>query len=160
MGGNDDKIQYQTDKINAQIGKTSTNKSTYQARTNYQMQMYHSVKYVNQILLSIFIVGFVTVKVLMIVQYIQGVKRNETQDFIWLCVFFFYPYLIYYIEKMIYFGITYVLSFLYGESYVYKFDQILMMTDFYKDPGEEGTEWMAGSVPGDGSNQPDSSTNQ
>ena len=128
-------ITRQTDKINAQIGLISTNDKTYQARTNYQMQMYHSIKYVNQILLSIYIIGFVTIHVLLLHQYLTGIPRNATLDTVWLIILFLYPYLIYYIEKTVYFCITYILSFIYGESYVYRFDQILMMTDFYYDPG-------------------------
>jgi len=89
------------------------------------------------------------IHILFLVQYAQGVKRSEIADSVWLSVFFFYPYLIYYVEQTIYTAITYALSFVYGKSYVYQFDQILMMTDFYKDPGMEGSEWKAGSVPGD-----------
>jgi len=142
-------IEYQNKKITDQIGKINTNNTTYQARANYQMTMYNSVKYVNQILIVIYLLLFSLIHVLFLVQYIQGVKRNEIADSVWLSVFFFYPYLIYYIEKTIYSAITYALSFVYGEAYVYQFDQILMMTDFYKDPGTEGSEWMAGSVPGE-----------
>lgn len=130
-------IDYQTSRITQQIGEINTNDITYQARTNYQMQMYSSVKFVNQLLLVIYIFMFSTIHVLMLVQYIQGVKRSEIVDSIWLSVFFLYPYMIYYIEKTIYSAITYALSFVYGESYVYRFDQMLMMTDFYKDPGDE-----------------------
>lgn len=151
---NKDAIQYQTHKINDQIGKTNVNNTTYKARSNYQMTMYNSVKYVNQILLAIYIILFGVIHLLLIVQYLQGIKRNELADTIWLFVFFLYPYLIYYIEKTIYFAITYPLSFLYGKSYVYQFDQILMMTDFYKDPGEAEADWKAGSVPVDVTESP------
>lgn len=139
-----DDIDYQNKKITEQIGKINTDNTTYQARANYQMTMYSSVKYVNQILIAIYIILFTLIHVLFLVQYLQGVKRNEIADTVWLTVFFFYPYLIYYLEKVIYSGISYVLSFIYGNSYVYQFDQILMMTDFYKDPGEENSKWKTG----------------
>ena len=139
-------IEYQTNKIKSNYETTSINRATYQARTNYQMQMYHSVKYVNQILLVIYIFTFVVIKTLMLVQYSQGVQRDEKKDFIGINVFFFYPYVIYYLELSIYFIISYLASFIYGQSYVYRFDQIFTMTDFYKDPGAGGSDWMAGAA--------------
>lgn len=131
-------IDYQNKKLIEQIGKIHINNTTYQARANYQMSMYSAVKYVNQILIVIYMFLFSLIHILLLVQYVQGVKRNEIADSVWLTVFFLYPCLIYYVERTIYTAITYALSFVYGESYVYQFDQILMMTDFYKDPGAQG----------------------
>jgi hypothetical protein len=145
MTTNAAEIAYQTKKIQDNIATTSVNNVTYQARTNYQMQMYHSVKYLNQILLVIYIFAFVIIKTLMIVQYSMGVKRDESKDFIGINVFFFYPYVIYYLELTIYFIVSYLASFIYGQSYVYRFDQIFTMTDFYKDPGSGGADWKSGS---------------
>jgi hypothetical protein len=145
MTTNAAEIAYQTKKIQDNIATTSVNNVTYQARTNYQMQMYHSVKYLNQILLVIYIFAFVIIKTLMIVQYSMGVKRDESKDFIGINVFFFYPYVIYYLELTIYFIVSYLASFIYGQSYVYRFDQIFTMTDFYKDPGAGGADWKSGS---------------
>lgn len=102
----------------------------------YQTQMYTSMKYVNSFLLLIYIFLFTLIHVLFFEQYMRGIERSEFWDTIWLTVFFLYPYLIYLTEQGIYFSITYILSFIYGESYVYQFDQIMMMTDFYKPPPE------------------------
>ena len=128
-------IEYQTNSIQTEIPKLDEQTNTYTEKSNYQMQMYNSVKFVNQILLISYIVLFSVIHLLLLVQYAQGVKRDEIADTIWLSVFFFYPYLIYYLERIIYFCITYVLSFIYGQTYVYQFDNLLLFTDFYTDPG-------------------------
>jgi hypothetical protein len=128
-------IEYQTNSIQTEIPQIEEKTNTYAEKSNYQMQMYNSVKYVNQILLLFYIVLFSVIHLLLLVQYAQGAKRDEIADTVWLSVFFFYPYLIYYIEHIIYFGITYVLSFIYGQTYVYQFDNLLLFTDFYTDPG-------------------------
>jgi hypothetical protein len=128
-------IEYQTNSINSEIPKVKEKTNLYEEKTKYQMQMYDSLKFVNQILLIFYIVLFSVIHILLLVQYLQGVKRDEVADTVWLTFFFFYPYLIYYVERTIYFIITYFLSLIYGQTYVYKFDQILMLTDFYTDPG-------------------------
>ena len=128
-------IEYQTNSIHTEIPKLEENNHTYAEKTKYQMQMYNSVKFVNQVLLFLYIVLFTLIHVLLLVQYIQGVKRDEIADTIWISVFFFYPYLIYYLERIIYFGITYILALIYGKTYVYEFDNLLLFTDFYSDPG-------------------------
>jgi hypothetical protein len=107
---------------------------TYQAKANYQMEMYRSIKYVNELFLVFYIVLFTVVHVLFLQQYLTGIKRDEVQDTIWLTFFFLYPYLIYYLEKSVYFGITYVLSLVYGKTYVYEFDQLLLFNDYYSNP--------------------------
>lgn len=99
------------------------------------MEMYSAVKYVNDVLLFFYIILFTVLHVLFLVQYLTGVKRDEIADTIWLSVFFFYPYLIYYVERTIYFAFAYFAAFIYGKTYVYQFDQLLLFTDFYSDPG-------------------------
>jgi hypothetical protein len=66
--------------------------------------------------------------------YLAGVKRNEIADTFWLFVLFLYPYLIYYLESKLYFAVTYVLSFIYGKTYVSKFDQLLLFDEYYAEP--------------------------
>jgi len=100
------------------------------------MEMYNSVKYLNQAFLIFYIILFSVIHLLFLEQYIRGVKRDEIADSVWLTVFFFYPYMMYYVERTIYFCITYVLALIYGQTYVYQFDQMLLFTDFYTDPGE------------------------
>jgi hypothetical protein len=128
-------IDYQTNSIQSKIPKIDDKTNTYKEKTKYQMEMYESVKFVNQLLLIFYIILFSIIHVLLLIQYIQGVKRDATTDTIWLIVLFFYIYLIYYIESTIYFGVTYLLSLIYGQAYVYQFDQMLLFTDFYSDPG-------------------------
>ena len=122
-------VNFQTGVINSQIPKLEENANLYESKTNYQMEMYRSVKYVNDIVL------FSVIHLLFLVQYLQGVKRDAVADTIWLIVFFLYPYLIYYIERTIYFCINYFLAFIYGKTYVYQFDTLLLFTDFYANPG-------------------------
>lgn len=128
-------IEYQTTTINNEIPKLKEKTNLYEEKTNYQMQAYNSIKFVNQIFLFFYIILFTVIHVLLLVQYVQGIKRDEVADTIWLSFFFFYPYLIYYFERTIYFIITYFISLVYGQSYVYEFDKLLMFTDFYTDPG-------------------------
>jgi hypothetical protein len=128
-------IDYQTNSIQSKIPKIDDKTNTYKEKTKYQLEMYESVKFVNQLLLIFYIILFSIIHVLLLIQYIQGVKRDATTDTIWLIVLFFYIYLIYYIESTIYFGVTYLLSLIYGQAYVYQFDQMLLFTDFYSDPG-------------------------
>ena len=130
-------IQYQTESITSQLPQITEKLNTYKGQTKYQMEMYNSVKFVNQSLLAFYIILFSVIHILLLVQYLQGVKRNEIADTIWITVFFFYPYLIYYVERTVYFLVTYVLSLIYGKAYVYQFDQLLLFTDFYSNPGNQ-----------------------
>jgi hypothetical protein len=133
-------LNYQTGLINSEIPKLEENMDLYESKTKYQMEMYSSVKFVNDVFLIFYIILFSVIHLLLLVQYLQGVKRDEIADTIWLTVFFFYPYLIYYIERTIYFCINYFLSLIYGKTYVYDFDKMLLFTDFYKDPGANKPE--------------------
>jgi hypothetical protein len=135
-------IDYQTNSIQSKIPKIDDKTNTYKEKTKYQLEMYESVKFVNQLLLIFYIILFSIIHVLLLIQYIQGVKRDATTDTIWLIVLFFYIYLIYYIESAIYFGVTYLLSLIYGQTYVYQFDQMLLFTDFYSDPGTADQSFM------------------
>ena len=127
-------IKYQNDRISKQISQTQTNASTYLAKSKYQTNMYESVKYLNQFLMVIYGGLFIFIHGIFLHQYLTGVKRDEIADTVWLTVFFFYPYFIYSLEKLVYFGITYVMSLIYGQSYVFQFDRLFMTTDFYKNP--------------------------
>lgn len=128
-------IDYQTTAIQKEIPKIKEKTNLYEEKTNYQMQSYNSLKFINNIFLIFYIILFSVIHLLLLVQYIQGIKRDEVADTVWLSFFFFYPYLIYYVERTIYFIITYFISLIYGQTYVYQFDQLFMMTDFYTDPG-------------------------
>ncbi len=130
-------IEYQTSTIKNEIPLINQKHQTYTGKSNYQMEMYNSVKFVNQAMLVFYVLFFTIIHVLLLVQYIQGVNRNEIADTIWITILFWYPYLIYYVEKTIYFCITYFLALIYGKTYVYQFDQLLLFTDFYADPTPE-----------------------
>ncbi len=131
-------INYQTESINNKKHQTDETAMTYAENARYQMEMYNSVKFVNKIFLSLYIILFIFIHVMFVIQYLRGVKRNPTTDLFWLLVFFFYPYLIYYIERTIYFGITYLLSLIYGQTYVYKFDKLLLFGEYYAEPVTQG----------------------
>jgi hypothetical protein len=130
-------IEYQTDSINSKLPELNDQSNTYKEKTKYQMEMYESVKFVNQVLLMFYIILFSVIHLFILVEYVKGAKRDEIADTVWISVFFFYPYLIYYIESSIYFAVTYFLSLIYGQTYVYQFDQLLLFTDFYSYPGTE-----------------------
>ena len=129
-----DDVRYQTESIMTQVNQHSNSTNTYKAKTNYQTEMYNSLKYINELFVVFYVVLFSVLHGLFLQQYLEGVKRDEVKDTIWLTFFFLYPYLIYYLEKNIYFGITYVLSLIYGQTYVYEFDKLLLFTDFYNEP--------------------------
>jgi hypothetical protein len=131
-------INYQTESIKNKKHQTDETAMTYAENARYQMEMYNSVKFVNKIFLSLYIILFIFIHVMFVIQYLRGVKRNPTTDLFWLLVFFFYPYLIYYIERTIYFGITYLLSLIYGQTYVYKFDKLLLFGEYYAEPVTQG----------------------
>ena len=128
-------IEYQTESIHNEIPDIVSKKNNYTEKSNYQMEMYNSIKFLNQAFLVTYVIMFTIIHVLLLVQYIQGVARDEIADTVWLTILFFYPYLIYYLERTIYFCITYLLSLIYGKTYVYQFDKLLLFTDFYADPG-------------------------
>jgi len=134
MGQQETAIEYQTQTVANEISLIQQKEHTYAEKANYQIEMYNSIKFVNQVFLFFYIVFFSVIHLLLLVQYIQGVKRDEVADTVWLTILFWYPYLIYSVEKSIYFCITYVLSLIYGQTYVYQFDQLLLFTDFYYDP--------------------------
>ena len=136
-------IDYQTQSIKNKIPDLDSKTNTYSEKTKYQTDMYNSVKYINEILLILYVVLFSVIHILFLVQYLQGVKRDAISDTIWITVFFFYPYLIYYIEKTIYSGIMYTLSLIYGTTYVYQFDKLLLFTDFYRDPGANNPQGVS-----------------
>ena len=115
-----------------------TNRNVYETKTKYQMDMTASLKTVNTYLLFFYYFLFILIHVLFAEQYFRGIKRNEIVDAIVFTGFFIYPAVIYFIESYIYFGITYVLSYIYGNSYVYQYDKLLMATDFYQDPKAAG----------------------
>ena len=125
-------IKYQTRSIHSQIEQNTDSSHTYQAKTNYQMEMYSAVKYVNQLFLLFYIILFTVIHVLFLQQYIQGVKRDEIKDSIWLTFFFLYPYLIYYVERILYFCVTYPLALIYGQSYVFQFDRLMLFNEYYE----------------------------
>jgi len=127
-------IDYQTNTILVDISNNIVNSNTYMEKTKHQMDMYNSVKFVNQILLVLYCIIFIVIHFLFLVQYLQGVKRDAIADTVWVTVFFLYPYLIHYIEITLYSMISYILSLIYGKAYVYQFDQLFMFTDFYTDP--------------------------
>lgn len=127
-------IDYQNQSIQNQIMQTQTNASTYVAKSRYQDNMYQSVKYFNQFLLVLYGALFIYIHGIFLYEYIIGKKRDEIADTIWLTVFFLYPYVIYPLEQVVYFAITYLLALIYGKTYVYQFDQWLTGTDFYKNP--------------------------
>jgi len=131
-------INYQTESIKNKKHQTDETAMTYAENARYQMEMYNSVKFVNKIFISLYIILFIFIHVMFVIQYFGGVKRNPTTDLFWLLVFFFYPYLIYYIERTIYFGITYLLSLIYGQTYVYKFDKLLLFGEYYAEPVMQG----------------------
>ena len=128
-------IEYQTKSVKNEIIRIEENVNNYDEKTNYQTQMYNSIKFLNRGLLFFYIVIFIIIHILLLLQYLQGIKRDSVRDVIWLMFFFLYPYLIYYVEKTIYSGVTYLLSLIYGQTYVYQFDNLFLFTDFYSDPG-------------------------
>jgi hypothetical protein len=136
-------------------------KKEYNAKTNstqnpqinnkkavYQTEMYESLKTVNTYLLFFYYFLFIIIHVLFAEQYFRGIKRDEVVDSIWFTIFFVYPAVIYYVETYIYFGIMYVLSFIYGNTYVYNFDKMLLNTSFYVAPNPDTTNSAMPSMTG------------
>lgn len=129
-----DAIVYQTGSVNKKKQQTDDTANTYTEKAKYQIEMYNSVKSINNILLTFYLVAFIFVHIMIFIEYMSGVKRNEIADLFWLILLFLYPYLIYYLERNVYFMITYVLSFIYGKTYVSKFDQLLLSDEYYAEP--------------------------
>jgi len=122
------KQEYETKK------QIASNRDVYQKKAQYQMEMTASLKTVNTYLLFFYYFLFILIHGLFAEQYFRGIQRNEIVDSIVFTGFFIYPAVIYYIESYIYFAISYVLAYIYGNSYVYQFDKWLTWTDFYLDP--------------------------
>ena len=136
-------------------------KQEYNAKTNnsqsanitdkkarYQTEMYESLKTANTYLLFFYYFLFIIIHVLFAEQYFRGVKRDEVVDSIWFTIFFIYPAVIYFVETYIYFGIMYVLSFIYGNTYVYNFDKMLLNTSFYVAPNPDTSNSAMASMIG------------
>ena len=123
------------------IAKTnhSQNPQINNKKAVYQTDMYESLKTVNIYLLFFYYFLFIIIHVLFAEQYFRGIKRDEVVDSIWFTIFFIYPAVIYFVETYIYFGIMYVLSFIYGNTYVYNFDKMLLNTSFYVAPNPDTT---------------------
>jgi hypothetical protein len=105
-------------------------------KTQYQTEMYETIKHVNTYLLFLYYFGVILVHVILLEQYFRGIKPNHTVTIILFVLFFIYPAVIYYVEMYVYSAITYMLSFVYGSTYIYRFDQALLNTDFYLPPPE------------------------
>lgn len=103
-------------------------------KTRYQTEMYNSVKTANIYLLFFYYFLFILIHILLAEQYFRGVARNHTVDTIWFTVFFLYPLVIYYVETYVYFGVMYLMSMIYGTSYIPNFDKALLHTNFYLTP--------------------------
>lgn len=115
-------------------------------KAQYQTEMYDSLKTVNTYLLFLYYLFFIVIHVLFAEQYFRGIPRNDVADAIWFTIFFIYPAVIYYVEMYIYSGIMYILSFVYGNSYVYNFDKALLNTSFYLAPNENTTNTASPSA--------------
>ena len=76
-------INYQTESINNKKHQTDETAMTYAENARYQMEMYNSVKFVNKIFLSLYIILFIFIHVMFVIQYLGGVKRNPTTDLFW-----------------------------------------------------------------------------
>ena len=137
MGEFDDQIKAQTAAIQNEIDslrQLEMSGNVNNRKTEYQMEMTQSLQTVNTYLLFFYYFLFLLIHVLLAEQYFRGITRNETEDSIWFTGFFLYPLVIYYIESYLYFAFSYILAFIYGKSYVYNFNSLLVNTDFYQDP--------------------------
>jgi len=132
------------------IAKTnnSQNPQINNKKAGYQTEMYESLKTVNTYLLFFYYFLFIIIHVLFAEQYFRGIKRDEVVDSIWFTIFFIYPAVIYFVETYIYFGIMYVLSFIYGNTYVYNFDKMLLNTSFYVAPNPDTSNSAMASMIG------------
>ena len=136
------KINAQTDAINYEINQLKHLEMTGNVnnrKTEYQTVMTQSLQTINTYLLFFYYFLFLLIHVLLAEQYFRGVKRNETIDTIWFTWFFLFPLVIYYIEAYVYFAVSYMLAFIYGRSYVYNFNDIMLQTNFYQAPVDVDT---------------------
>ena len=136
------KINAQTDAINYEINQLKHLEMTGNVnnrKTEYQTVMTQSLQTINKYLLFFYYFLFLLIHVLLAEQYFRGVKRNETIDTIWFTWFFLFPLVIYYIEAYVYFAVSYMLAFIYGRSYVYNFNDIMLQTNFYQAPVDVDT---------------------
>jgi len=103
-------------------------------KTEYQTEMTQSLQTINTYLLFFYYFLFLLIHVLLAEQYFRGIKRDDIVDSIYFTGFFLYPLVIYYLESYIYYAFSYMTAFIYGRSYVYNFNSLLMNTDFYQEP--------------------------
>lgn len=133
-------IETQNELIYQQLTNTSTTTSILstgsisERQAEYQDQMYQSLKTINIYILFFYYFFFVLIHVLLLEQFFRGVKRNDVVDTIVFTLFFLYPLVIYYVEAYLYFGVTYILAYVYGSTYVNNFNMALLNTDFYATP--------------------------
>jgi hypothetical protein len=120
------KLQTEIESVNAQL-------TSYERKNDYQYEMYSNLKILNTVLVFFYLFLFTLIHVLFLEQYLRGVERSEFWDSIWLTVFFLYPYLMYLFEQGVYFCITYILAYLYGKTYVYDFNKLVMGSMYYTD---------------------------
>ena len=106
-------------------------------KTQYQTGMYETMKTVNTYVLFLYYFVFIVVHALLIEQYFRGITMNKYVTVILFILLLVYPAIIYYVEMYLYSAIGYILSFIYGNTYVYNFDQALLNTDFYLPPPDE-----------------------
>jgi len=104
----------------------------YQQLANHQSEMYESIKFINNILIAFYIFVFLIIHLMLLKQYIEGVKRNEWKDAFWLSVFFLYPYMIYMVQSWIYKAGLYVWSMITGTVYIPKFHRLFITSDYYQ----------------------------
>ena len=116
--------------------KIESDRDVYEKKTQYQREMTTSLKTANTYILFFYYFLFILIHGLFAEQYFRGIQRNEMVDAVVFTGFFVYPAIIYYLESYLYFGISYVLAYIYGKTYVYQFDQMLTGTNFYQDPSE------------------------
>lgn len=120
------KLQTEIESVNAQL-------TSYERKNDYQYEMYSNLKILNTVLVFFYLFLFTLIHVLFLEQYLRGVERSEFWDSVWLTVFFLYPYLMYLFEQGVYFCITYILAYLYGKTYVYDFNKLVMGSMYYTD---------------------------
>jgi len=120
------KLQTEIESVNAQL-------TSYERKNSYQYEMYSNLKILNTVLVFFYLFLFTLIHVLFLEQYLRGVERSEFWDSVWLTVFFCYPYLMYLFEQGVYFLVTYVLSYIYGKTYVYEFNKLLVNPLYYTD---------------------------
>lgn len=130
-------ITAQTNAINNEITNLKQLEMTSNInnqKTEYQTEMTRSIQTINTYLLFLYYFFFLLIHLLLAEQYYRGVPRNDIVDSIWFTWFFLYPLVIYYIESYLYYAFSYISAFIYGTSYVYNFNSLLLNTDFYQEP--------------------------